>query len=839
MAALAAGGIAVSGPAGAAPASGVQFTILPPGNGYINGPLQYHANDQTAMYDGLENPVAAGTLTDADLKKYFKDQRIGALKASDVVRTETPRPGVTIKWDRFGVPHINGVTAEDVAFGAGWTVAEARLLILVIARIFGRSGLIEQVGNADRLIEALGALDTTPLVSYSEAELQSFIDRTIADAGPQEGPQILSAIGNYTDGINEWLQRNPVLGPDLAKLGLTFPEPFRPTDVVASAIVVGNIFGAGGGNEVNNLRALQSLLARFGNTKGKAIYDDLRMRDNRDATVHIDTEYPYPLTADSAGATPVAAGPEDPASIARLDPGSVTTLPNVNPPKVAHSSNSIAISADRSKSGHPIMVGGPQAAYVFPELLFEWELTGGGFESSGVTFPGIGPFVVIGHTRNYAWTATSGDSDLVDQRVEKLCNVDGSPARRDSRAYWFNGVCTPMTRPDNNPQTMWRTVHGPVTGSATVNGEPVAIARQRASFGEEAHSARALWRLSRNEVRNATDFASTMGAVPFSFNWTYVNDKDIAYFHSGWYPVRKAGAAFDFPTWGTGEWEWQGLLDFNDFSRNPQAVNPPSGQIVSWNSKPAPGWSEADNKWGVGSVQRVDLLAKRVEGLKGATPAQVTAAAQDAATADLRGERVVSQMLAVLAGSPAPNAQLEQVRQLLTKYSQTGAHRRDRNFDWIYDDPMTGFTDQLYDNLVHAMFDRVLGAEYMADGGPRQPDSLDNAPSSSGSAFNSPTWYSITARELDRARGAAVRPANVPAMCGRGSRVACRRILWNTLKLTYWQMQQYQLPWVRDDITKWQQSSAPERIRFLPYVFNGDSMRWSNRPTFQQVISYG
>ena len=30
-----------------------------------------------------------------------------------------------------------------------------------------------------------------------------------------------------------------------------------------------------------------------------------------------------------------------------------------------------------------------------------------------------------------------------------------------------------------------------------------------------------------------------------------------------------------------------------------------------------------------------------------------------------------------------------------------------------------------------------------------------------------------------------------------------------------------------------------ERLRFLPYVGNLQSMRWSNRPTFQQVVSFG
>ena len=33
--------------------------------------------------------------------------------------------------------------------------------------------------------------------------------------------------------------------------------------------------------------------------------------------------------------------------------------------------------------------------------------------------------------------------------------------------------------------------------------------------------------------------------------------------------------------------------------------------------------------------------------------------------------------------------------------------------------------------------------------------------------------------------------------------------------------------------------TAPERVRFVPYIFNGSTMRWQNRPTYQQVLSFG
>src|SRR5881392_3178217 len=56
--------------------------------------------DQLEMYDALSK-TAPGQLDEAALTKYFKDARLGVNEA-DVVSTETPRPGVTIKRDKFG-----------------------------------------------------------------------------------------------------------------------------------------------------------------------------------------------------------------------------------------------------------------------------------------------------------------------------------------------------------------------------------------------------------------------------------------------------------------------------------------------------------------------------------------------------------------------------------------------------------------------------------------------------------------------------------------------------------------------------------------------------------------
>jgi len=84
-----------------------------------------HATDQLPMYRDLI--LAAPGLGDADLARFFKDASIDAPAVPE--RVETPRTGVTIARDAFGVPHVMGATRADVFFGAGYVTAEDRLFL--------------------------------------------------------------------------------------------------------------------------------------------------------------------------------------------------------------------------------------------------------------------------------------------------------------------------------------------------------------------------------------------------------------------------------------------------------------------------------------------------------------------------------------------------------------------------------------------------------------------------------------------------------------------------------------------------------------------------------------
>lgn len=823
------------GPAGAQADSGtdadpalVSLSILPPGNGNFTGPTVWSSDDQRVMYDRLDDPVARGNLTDADLPKYFKNAKLGA---GTIVRVDRPRAGVRIEWDSYAVPHVYGETEADVAFGAGYAVADARLLIAELGRILGRAGAIEMGG--DDLFAALGNLGQTPQLNYTDEELQASIDEVIA-ADPVAGAKLMAALDAFVAGINTWLERN-TFPKALQDLGIRWRQWTR-TDVLAVGIVVDDIFGAGGGDEIGNATALGQLVREFGWDQGFNTYDDFRMRDVAYGTTHVAESFPYPQFATATGEAPSPDAPVEPASIALPDATALVWEPGYQPTTEPPSaSNYVAITAERSANGHPVLVGGPQSAYIQPQLLFEMELQGGGYDTRGITFPGVGPWVVIGRSRSYAWTATAGGSDLTDQRVEKLCEPDGAAPSAVSTHYEFNGACIAMTRPDGGANTVERTVHGPVVGRGTVDGQPVAFARERFSRLKTAWAAKAFRTLDLGGVTEATDFAGVMADIPMSFNWVYVNERDIAFFHSGWYPIRKAGVAYDLPTWGTGEWEFQGRLDWHS---QPQGINPSTGYFVSWNNRIAPGWSEADNSWGRGSVHRVDLLRTRADQLPArATVADVVAVAQDAATADLRGQLVVDDVLAILEGSRAPNAKVEQVRQILTRWSASGAHRRDSNDDFVYDDPAVPVIDAWWPRLVGAVFEPGLGDFYTYEN-VRRPAKLDDAPSQVGSAFQG-GWYSLLERDLQRVRGVIDTPTGATTYCGGGDLDACRAVLWQSLGAATWQAEQSQWFWTRHDPNQWGAWTLPQRIRFLPYIFNSNSMRWVNRPTYQQVMSFG
>jgi Penicillin amidase len=119
------------------------WNVLPPGQA---GGVAFTKNstDQIALYEGLTR--VGDRVTNADLRRFFKRETLGLGPGDRAVRVDRPRKGLTITRDQWGVPHVKGRTAEDVAFGAGWATAADRQLIMELLRGPGRIAALDAPG---------------------------------------------------------------------------------------------------------------------------------------------------------------------------------------------------------------------------------------------------------------------------------------------------------------------------------------------------------------------------------------------------------------------------------------------------------------------------------------------------------------------------------------------------------------------------------------------------------------------------------------------------------------------------------------------------------------------
>src|SRR5256714_12521046 len=241
-----------------------------------------HSDDQLPLYRDLLN--AYPTLNDAGVDRFFKDASFG-VKPGDVERQYSPRQDVTIVRDHYGVPHIYGSTRAGAEFGLGYATAEDRLFFLDVFRHLGRAQLSSFAGGAPANRE----LDRQiwNVAPYTEADLQRQIDqRPPQYAAEAEG--LKNDLDNYVAGINQYIAearldptKLPAEDPAIGRP--QGPDDWKGTDVVATADVVGAIFGAGGGRELPSALVLEQAQKRFGKNAGRRVRQDFREANDPEA----------------------------------------------------------------------------------------------------------------------------------------------------------------------------------------------------------------------------------------------------------------------------------------------------------------------------------------------------------------------------------------------------------------------------------------------------------------------------------------------------------------------------------------------------------------------------
>ncbi len=788
-------------------APGEAWNILPPGEEGSSSP-GINAVNQLFLYDGL-TPLF-DNVSNATLPFLFKPNTFG-LGGEPPASVEHPpaRPGLRIERDGKDVAHVFAGTRADVMYGAGWVAVEDRALLMEALRGPGRLAAIDAPG-IDPFQIALSGRQFLP-----SAQTEEFLSNEIAVLQVLPGgPQVVEDIDNYVAGVND----------ARAAAGIPTP-PWTRNDVVAIAAVIGARFGVGGGDEARRAEFLSALQQRLGASAGRTVFNDLREQNDPEAPVSIPGTFNLKNEENEQGNND-----EQGSANAVIDAGSLGGAAAQASASQKEASNALLIGAKRSATGRPLFVAGPQVGYLYPQVLMETDLHGGGIDARGATFPGSGPYVELGRGQDFSWSATSSDTDIVDQYAETLCG--GSNTK-----YLFNSKCTDMTTfnagvlgpgpgPAAGPVVFNETVHGPVSGYATSKGRPVAISSKRSTRGRELTSALGFAEFNDNAVNSPQSFIAAASKIDFTFNWFYADNKHIAMFSSGRVPIRAQGVNLSLPTVGTGQYEWQGFLPA---SAHPHAIDPSNEEIINWNNKPAAGWPAADNQWSWGSIQRVQELKNAVARQKTLTLGSVVAAMNRAATQDLRDALVLPAVQAVLKTGPAPSPREQQMLALLEEWAGEGSSRLDRNLDGKIDAPGAAIMDKVWPKIANAVMSPVLGPqlEELASLIPR-----DNPANSQGSSYGQ-GWYGYVDKDLRSLLGLPVTGAFNTRFCGNGSLAACRSSLWTAMKEAGDELAAEQ---GTDEPNEWHANANAERIRFgLSFPF---TMRWTNRPTFQQAISF-
>jgi acyl-homoserine lactone acylase PvdQ len=384
------------------------------------------------------------------------------------------------------------------------------------------------------------------------------------------------------------------------------------------------------------------------------------------------------------------------------------------------------------------------------------------------------------------------------------------------------------TEPTTAAVTVRSTVHGPVVGYATVGGRRVAISRKRSTRGREVASALPVEDLMRNRVRSAADFRRTVSrGFEVTFNFMYADDRDVAMVSTGRLPIRPAGVDTGLPTIGDGRFEWQGFIRPG---QHPQQTRR-GGVILNWNNKPARGWTAADDTWHYGSVVRNELFRAGIAARRKHTAASVVSVMNRAATTDLRNALLLPVIAGVLRTGLAPSPRAQRMLDLLHDWRVKGSSRLDRDLDGRIDHPGAAIMDVAYPRLADAVLSPVLGPqlEQLDSLNPRSDDA-----NSQGSSYNA-GWYSYIDKDLRRLLGRRVRSPFALRYCGNGNLAACRASLWAALESAGAEGErQYGSP----SPDQWRADANAERIKFTPGLLPR-TMRWTNRPTFQQVVSFG
>jgi len=247
-------------------------TTLPPGqSGFVS-----LAGQVQGQLTG--DPADFGAHLDDQRALYWSFDAKPAVLGSKPGTPTSPKAGVQVYRDSYGVPIVYADAVKDLWYGVGYSIAQDRLFLMDAVRRMGQGNFAELTGCG-----GVPADLQQRTISYTAAEYARFFDAASQDAK--------DAVTGYVDGANAWLDEvstNPSLLPAEYGLLTSTPAPFTVQDVLASGVFITRFVAAEGGQEWQNIALLKTLTERYGSARaGKNAFLDLTWLDDEKAAVSV------------------------------------------------------------------------------------------------------------------------------------------------------------------------------------------------------------------------------------------------------------------------------------------------------------------------------------------------------------------------------------------------------------------------------------------------------------------------------------------------------------------------------------------------------------------------
>jgi len=544
----------------------------------------------------------------------------GALGAAATETTLATSHGSTvtiIEYDKHQ-PHVIADDLYSICYGNGYIQAWHRLFQMDVLRHMARGQSTEMIGK-DR-----GDLNQDIQVTrdlYNEDEIESMWQNA-----PSE---MKTMIQGFTDGVNRTIAEmkgawdiyphdGDLPGEYMEWGGVEAPDNWNPQDSVAIMGFLLAQFGVGGGNELDNAQTLAELKDNIGSLEeAYNAYEDINwLRVPEEHNASIDSSEKVVEGGEEVpdfGDVPdeqfdfidAAKGAEfwgvDCSQLGDLDVCETFNETNT-------ASNVCVIDGQHTETGSPMIFGGPQMGMFHPPVIYEIGMHGADYNVNGCCVVGT-PGVVFGRTPNFSWSVTSARQDHSDVIAVEIDPDNKSRYKWGDEWHWMEWYAVDHEDKDGSwiiSQNVCRiNEDGHTMPVLAINEEAnVAWAKKTTTRYDEVKGAFQWTQLGRKN--NRSEFESAIDDFPFSFNFFFASNNEIAMYSTGKVPDERVGS-WDprLPVPGA-EHEWNGYLKGRDMGL--EVVNPSSGIITNWNNAPTVGWRAGDgeNQWG--SVHRNDYL---------------------------------------------------------------------------------------------------------------------------------------------------------------------------------------------------------------------------------------